>query len=239
MIDLKKYFEIPFEDPAISFDECLLFSEDHLAKLKGQNDAGPYAGQLLALVTPTQTAFDAFNNAMSERDSQTASREGGTMTKDQALEAFQMHVRRREGTIKGAFGKPSPQYEQFFPRGLSEYNRATMANAEVLMDRMVTKTTAFQTDLGVPMVTEFTSLRAAFVTARAAQLDQKSDVTGARDALYAARGVLEAQMTVNLLTLAIKFMKQPEKVALFFNQSLLEDAVRSQEEEPPAPPAPP
>jgi hypothetical protein len=237
MIDLKRYFEVPFEDPAISLDEFLLFGTDHLARLKEQDTNGPDAGSFTALVTATEPLLTAFNAAMSERDSATSSREGGTMSKDQALESFQLHVRRREGTIKGEFGKPSPQYEEFFPRGLSEYARATMANAEVLMDRMVTKTTKYQAQLGAPMVAEFTDLRTAFVNARTTQLGQIGGVSDARDQLKNSRAALELQMTVNLMTVAIKYLKQPEKVSLFFNQTLLEDPNRSQTPEPP--PAPP
>lgn len=233
MIDLKKYFEIPFQDPEISMDEFLLFSEDHLARLKEQNTNGPDAGAFTALIAATQPLFDTFNNDMSDRDAATSAREGGTMTKDEALAAFQLHVRRREGTIKGEFGKPSAQYEEFFPRGLSEYTRATMANAEVLMDRMVTKATKYQAELGAGIVTEFTDLRAAFVSARAAQLGQIGGVSDARDQLWTSRGALEVQTTINALTIAIKYIGQPEKESLFFDQSKLEDPDRS------APPAPP
>lgn len=233
MIDLIKYFQIPFQDPEISFDEILLFTEDHLARLKQQDSDGPDAGDFTSLIEATQPLYDAFNNAMSQRDEVTASREGGTMTKDQALEAFQLHVRRREGTIKGEFGKPSPQYEEFFPRGLSEYSRATMATAEVLMDRMVTKTTKYQAQLGATLVTEFTTLRTAYTTARAAQLNQKGDVSGAADLRWNTRTALEKQTTTNLMTIAIKYLGQPEKLPLFFNQTLLQEPAT-----PPAPPAP-
>lgn len=239
MIDLVKYFQIPFEDPEISFAEFLLFTEDAMARLKRQNEEGPDAGAFTALVDATQPLFDAFNDAMSDHDDVTASREGGTMTKDQALEAFQLLVRRREGAIRSEFGKPSAQYEEFFPRGLREYSRATMSNAEVLMDRMVTKTTKYQALLGAAIVTEFTNARAAFMSARAAQLNQKGDVSGAADARWSTRAALERQTTVNLMTVAIKYLGQPEKVLLFYNQSILEEPESEEEETPVVPPVPP
>jgi hypothetical protein len=49
----------------------------------------------------------------------------------------------------------------------------------------------------------------------------------ARDAIKTARRALELQLTDDLLALAKEFKGQPDKAALFFDQSRLEDPAES------------
>ena len=53
MIKISRYFENPFDDPEISAEEIRIFAEDHLGKITSQNNSGPLAGTLTAMVTAT------------------------------------------------------------------------------------------------------------------------------------------------------------------------------------------
>ena len=230
MMDLQRYFEIAFEDERISDDDLRKFTEDHLRRLTA-NDPDHEFG---ALVTATAAAYSDFFGGISDEDTQAAVRQGLTIAMKDALEGFKAHVRRREGLIRSTWDKDSPEYTEFFPRGLNEYNQVTLGNAETLMTRFVNAATAHQATLGQPVVDEFAQLKEAFVSARTAQLEKKAAVSGSKAEAAAARAALEKQLTVNLLTLALKFVGQPEQGMAFFDQSIIRPASGA----PPAAPAP-
>lgn len=233
MISIERLFQLIFADSQISRAELRLFTEDHLAKLRAQNMSGPFAGQFVSLITATETAFNRFIDTLSAEDSAGAERQGDTITKDAALESFIALVRRRETRIKDRLGKPSAGYEEFFPHGLTEYGKPTMAQAPVLMDRMVLKATKYSAQVGAELITEFTNARSAFVEARSAQVDQKGDVSEIVEERRMARTAVEVQLQKNFLTIALLNVGHPEVVKDYCDQSLLKNPVHA-----PATPAP-
>ena len=237
MISLKRMFLVPFDDPAISSGELRLFSEDHIGRLRRQNTTGAYAGRFTVMLAATEAVFARFVGSLNIRTSAGAAREGDTMAMNAALEAFQALVRRREGRVKDKFGKPSPQYEEFFPRGLTGYNEVTLETAETWMTHMVATSTKYQVQLGADMVAEFTGARTAFVDARGDQTEQSGSVAEAIRERKEARDAMAEQLMDNLYDIAKMFKRQPDRCADFFNESKLREDVPS-EPEPPVPPAP-
>lgn len=239
MIELSRAFEIVFADPRISLTELRIFTEDHIGRLRSQNLTGDHAGQFTALLAAIEPLFAAYCDDLSVKHAATTERKGETLSKDAALAAFQILVRKREPRVADRFGSGSAQYLEFFPLGITQYNRATMQTAETLMDNMVTKAAKYVTQTGQDMLDEFTAARAAFVTARTTQVEQKGDVADAIRQRDTSRAALEVQLTKNWLTIALMFTGQPERCKDFFTQSMLEDPDRTPDEEtPPAPPAP-
>ena len=148
MMLISRFFENHLDDSKISAEELFLFVEDHEAKLKTAGgtpeQVALYRG-LLGALTPLFAEFDA---KLSTRNSLLATLEGDTISKDDALRLFRATIRQREGRVRDAFGKGSPEYEEFFPRGLTEYARARVGNVPQLMDRVVTAATRHQAKLG-------------------------------------------------------------------------------------------
>ncbi len=231
MIKISRYFENPFDDPEISGEELRSFAEDHLGKLKADTARA-------AMATATQAAFDPLDDALSTRAEQIGALGGGTVSKNDVLQLFRTTIRQREGRVRDAFDKGSPQYREIFPQGLTYYTRATMQNIKQRLDYAVEKFTKYEDELGVPLLTEFTGLRASFNSARDDQVEDKGSVSQARDAVKTSRRTLELQLTDNLLALAKEFKGQPDKAALFFDQSRLEDPTQSQATEAAKPAAP-
>ncbi len=238
MIDLKKYLMIPFSDPAISNGELKKFTEDHLGRMRRQNQQGGLLGKLTALIAATEPPFAAFVATLSSRETSGAVKEGDTLAMTAAMKAFKDLVRRRASRVEDKFGKPSQQYEEFFPGGLSRYGAANLENVEQMMTHMVTTSTKYVAQVGQDMVTEFTAAKAAFLAARGGQNEQKGEVADAIRAREAARGALEIQLTRNLLFFAGEFLGEPERLADVIDQSILKEAA-SAEEPPPAPTPPP
>ena len=92
---------------------------------------------------------------MTDEDTKFAVQQGLTIAVENAVENFKKAVSQKEGIVRGNFGKNSPAYQDFFPLGLTEYNKANLQNVELLMQRMVTAANAHVSDLGIPFLTEF------------------------------------------------------------------------------------
>ena len=156
-----------------------------------------------------------------------------------ALAEFQQAVRRREGTIKSEFDKPSATYDEFFPQGLTEYGDATLANAETLMKRFADAAARHVDVLGQAFVDRFAQLRQTFVAARAAQLAMMGEVRAEKLGTAGARAALEDQLMDNLLTLAMKFKRDPDSGMAYFDQSIIRGDAAPAEDEPAKPAAAP
>ena len=68
-------------------------------------------------------------------------------------------------------------------------------------------------------------------------MEAKGNLAQIRAALAAARVVLEMQLGKNILVIATHYHGHPERAADYFNQSLLEDPTRSNEDPVTPPPA--
>jgi hypothetical protein len=227
MMNIEKFFENQLADRKISSEELRQFTEDHNGKLKAKS---ALPAQLAALLAPTEAAFGAFDAALSARTTLQATQSGGTITKDEALQLVRTTVRQREGRVRDKFAKGSGPYAEFFPQGLKEYNQARLGQVPGLLDRLITGATKHQAQLGPELLAEFTALKTTFSTAREGQVDAKGDLAQARANVASTRTALELQLGKNILAIASYHLGSPERAKDYFNQSLLEDPTRSNDD---------
>lgn len=227
MIAIERLYQNHFANPEISAEELRQFTEDHLGKLKA---LPALPANLTALLVPTQTAFAAFDEMISIRSTLQATQSGGTITKDEALQLFRTTVRQREGRVKDKFAKGSGPYAEFFPKGLTEYSKARLGQFSGLIERLIAAAAKYQAQLGPDLLAEFTELKSTFTKARDGQVDTKGDLAQARANVATTRLALELQLGKNLLTTALHHLGHPERAVDYFNQSLLEDPTRNNED---------
>lgn len=221
MFRISRFFDNLFDGPSISSEELRSFTEDHLGKLATHP----------AMKAATQVVFDAFDDALSARLGEVGSLVGDTATKDQVLQAFRTKIRQRRGRIMDAFAEGTPEYLEIFPQGLSFYTKTNMQNIQQRMQYLVDKLDKFKVTLGLPLLQEFTAMKASFDGARDTQVGEMGQVSFARGTVKTTRTALELQLMDNLLTLAKEFKGQPQKAHEFFNQSKLEDPSRQHPED--------
>lgn len=231
MLSIEKLFENHLDNRQISSEELRQFAEDHIARLNHLTSA-PAA--ILALIAASEAVFEEFDGALSVRATLIAEQAGGTITKNEALQLLRTTVRQREGRIRDKLGKGSGPYAEFFPAGLLEYSRARLGQVNALLDRLITAADKYKTTLGPELLAEFTALKNTFATARDGQLDSKGELAAARAAVATTRTPLELQLGRNMLAIASHHLGEPERAKDYFNQSLLEDPTRNNED-PPAP----
>lgn len=229
MRNLRSYFTVIFDTKEISDDHLRKFTEVHLRRLAADNPQNVFT----PLLTATTAAYDAYFGALKDEDTKSAIQQGLTKSMNGALHDFIRAVRRREGTIKGEFDKPSPTYEEFFPHGLEEYNQATLATVETLMTRFANAASRHVEVLGQPFADRFLALKNSFIAARAAQLSVIGEVKGDKVHTAETRDALEDQLMDNVLMLAMKFKRKPDAGMAYFDQSIIRRPEPGDDDEPP------
>lgn len=196
MINLDRFFQNHFDTDKISDANFNKFTTDHLNRLA---KAGTYPALLAAL----QPIYAAWSGSTLSEATNTAIRESYTRSVQNAVDAIRSAISQQEGTVRGKFGKDSPAYQEFFPQGVTDYNRATLGNIQEKLSRFLAAATAHSAELGAPFVTQFTALRDTFKTARDAQLASKGSIATDKSASATTRDQVETQLMKNLLTIAI------------------------------------
>ena len=244
MLDLKRLFEIWFQDPAFSVVEKLSFAGDHQGRLIANNNVDdPVTGGSAfdTLVAEFATVYQTAGGVTSSENIALAVRKARTFAKAQHLELLKDTVSKREGGIEESFGKESVQYLTFFPQGLTQYR--TMKEAEVLplLDQFISAANTYKPTL----LGEFNGLRSTWLAVSGQAAQQAGAVSGADSAQDVAMAALEKQLMKNALTIALFFLtNEPDdaareaKAALYFDQSKLHNPQQQSQSPTPPPPVP-
>ncbi|CAN5419326.1 hypothetical protein BH11BAC5_BH11BAC5_55430 [soil metagenome] len=217
MVNLERFFEIQFDDKEISRQNLRKFTEDHIQRVAAQNTANQYDQML----NDTETKYNSFFGALNDHDTSFALQQSRTKSMNNVMESFIKKVQQRGGLITNSYDEESPEYQEFYPNGKTEYTNANLQNVETLMTRFIAAATAHVATLGNALAVEFTGLLSSFTTARGSQLSQKGLVSAASDDTDTARHALEIQLTKNLLNLALLNIGNTNAAAIFFDQSII------------------
>ena len=217
MIDLSTFFKNHFDSPFISDLKLLKFAQIHLKRLSVNNPGNIYD----TIISEMTLAYNDYYSTLTAKDTKTAFKEGKTVGKNQAVTAFKKFVSRYEGFIRAEWGIKSPEYQEFYPHGLYEYSRGTLANIEKLIDRFLSAATSHQAVLGASFVTNITNHRDDFVNARKSQLGSIAVVAGKKSDKKAKRTVVEEQLMKNLHVIAANNVSKPLAVRQYFDQSFM------------------
>lgn len=217
MINLNTFFKNHLDSVEVSDANFYKFVEDHISRLKANNDSGVYA----TMYDNTLSLFNSYGAALSQEDTQYTQQQGSTISVDTIIAAFKTYTSRTEGLINFIFGVKSAEYQDFFPAGVTEYSQATKANIEVLMRRMVVKTQKYVGKLGSEVVTQFETFYETYTETRRSQLENIGRVTANRSQTEETRVALSRQVMSNLLVIANQFLGNPERGMDFFDQSII------------------
>ncbi len=216
MIELNRLYEnlfFPLETTESNFIEG---TDRHIALLAANNPGGIYT----TILNDTTGKRDLLRQALSASDSEDSEQQGSTITMNNAMNAFTKFIQIREGLIKSTFeGSDSAQYQEFFPHGLTEYNNATLADIETLLNRCVTKATKYETQLGTPFKDDCIAKLNAFKDARTAQLTNIGEAGNLENAAHQAIVNMAFQLTVNLHTTVLNNIGVENAANIFFEQS--------------------
>lgn len=235
MVNLKTLFRNHFDTERISDDNLKKFAEVHLERLSANNGTA----QFTAMITATTNAYTAYFGSITNEDTKYAIQQGLTKAMNSVFEAFKKFVRKREGTIRGEFGEGTPNYEEFFPQGLTEYDSATLANIETMMTRFAAAAERHNAVLGATIQTDAENYMINFKAARKAQLEKIGEVSAQKTATSTTRDVVENELMRNVHLIASMFIGDVDRCMDFFDQSFIRSNGKDEEEETPEEPANP
>ena len=233
MMNMETFFKNHFNTSKISDNNIRKYAEIHLQRMSAKN-AG---GQFTQMIADTTTAYTNYFGSINDEDTRFAIQQGLTIAVENAVENFKKAVSQKEGIVRGNYGKTSIEYQEFFPLGLTEYNRANLQNVETLMQRMVNAANNHVAELGIPFVTEFQGYLSAFQAARTSQLLKIGEVVDLKTNTSFKRDDLEIELMKNVHLIAAMYIGDINTCMDFFDQSFVRDT-QPEEEEEPVPPTP-
>jgi hypothetical protein len=232
MMDLKRLFKNHFDTKEISDDNLRKFAEVHLQRLSANNGTA----QFTAMITATTTAYTNYFGAITNEDTKFAIQQGLTVTMNNIVENFKSFASKKEGLVFGNYGKESPEYQEFYPNGVSEYRQATLANIETLMSRFFAAAERHQAELGAGLQSDAENFLTDFKNARTAQLAKIGEVQAQKSTTSTNRDGIENELMKNVHLIASMFIGNVDRCMDFFDQSFIRGSETDEEEEPPTPP---
>lgn len=217
MINFETLFINHLDTKDVSDDTMKELTQKHLTGMSQNNPGGIYDTPIL----DTTQAYTNYFGAMTDEATKIAIKEGSTVTMNIKLDLFKDFVSQQEGLIRSKWGKTAAEYQEFYPQGVTEYQRAPLKSIDQIMDRYENAATAHQADLGAPFVTDVSTLTTGFKTARQSQLDLMAIVNGKKTETSVKRDVVEIQVMKNLLIIASNNVGNPSVLRNYLDQSLI------------------
>ncbi len=162
MIRISRFFENLFDDRQISVGELMNFSSDHIERIRANDPTGVF-GEILS---QTETKHDALEAAVNALGTDTSQREGRTKDMNEVVADFKKKVSKVEGLISYTFGRQSGTYQEFYPKGITEYTHMTIEDAEILIKRFSTAVDNHASELPPVVKIQFNLLLADYQAAR-------------------------------------------------------------------------
>ena len=220
MIKLETFSINHFDSDRISDDNMDLFSQDHIERTKANNPGNIYDG----IIANTEKAYGDYYTAKTSESFLLAQKEAATVYEEQDTTEFNTLVSMKEGIVRGTWGVASPQYQEFYPHGISEYTKANRAGLNELMDRFLQTATKYGEELPPNFVEAFATIIENYKAHRTAQLGKMGTVSGDKLTTAQNRDVLEIQLMYNVLFIAKENIGHPEAMKVYFTQHLIERA---------------
>ena len=231
MIDLHKFLINPFDDPKISVDELLAFGTDHLQRMNSNDPDGVFGER----ITATTTAVTAVGNAFTDDQTKLGVRKARKQAKDAYRTALPGSIAKIAAAVAAEFGASAPEVAECLPQGRTVFSNCADDKVANHLQTLVNGVTAHQPPLAAKVVTDATALLTGWNAVYAPSESAGGAKTTTQAAKNAARAALQLELFKNLLTLALNFAGQPEKLDTYMQQGLLED----HPQQPPTPPTPP
>jgi hypothetical protein len=236
MITLSRFLDNPFDDRAIALDPLIAFSTDSLQRMISNNPSG----ELDARITATTSALDLVMDCATDDTTKLGIRKARKLAKDNFRAALPKSVSKIFFAVAAKYGPDAPELQECCPSGRSVFSSSTDDHLINHLQTLVNAITAHVADLGAPLVAEATALKNGWASLYAASESATGAKTTTQEGKQMARENLQLMLFLNLLKFAEMFPRQPEKLSLYMQQSLLEPTPSTPPTPPPpTPPTPP
>jgi hypothetical protein len=219
MKDLFRYLEVPFDTPAISLAELIAFSSDHLQRLVLNNPGA----QFNTRITATTTALTALSASTTDDISKMGLRKACKLGKNAFREALPGNITKLHAAVVAQYGADSMQVQDGFPFGRSIFSTCTDDLVSQHLQALSNWLGAHAADLGPGPGNDAAGLLSTWTALYAASESSTAAKAGSEEARRIARSNLQLELFKNLLAIAAVHARDPEKISIYMQQSLLED----------------
>ena len=219
MKKLSTYTDILFLEKEIGEENLGNFGNRHLQAMIDGNGSH----QLDDLISQTTPILNNYDAKLLVKTGNLSNRHVATLTVRQYQSQYKGLLSTASSTVLNKCKKTDPLYADFFPVSLSKYSRAHLDDMGNIIIHFIDKFTT-HTEYGTAgsnMKNAFTSLKNAFVPAKATQNTDKDNVKTASHDMTVERFALATQLTFNVLTIAAMNLGDPKQMNVFFDTSLL------------------
>jgi hypothetical protein len=176
---------------------------------------------LAAIIAATEERWQEMFGNLQTYDADLNLQRGLTKDVNITVSQFSYKALKLEPLVESIFDKGTAIYLEFFPQGREEIHDLTLLNSLLVMNRIVASCGKYSADIGATWETELKDIRDNFKTLYASQQEKKGDVHGATPAYKEITNRLYIQMFRNLGTLMSEYAETPDKVATFYDQSIV------------------
>ena len=195
------------------------FATDNAGRMAMHNPGGIFTTRL----TATNLSLAALISCSADDQGKLSLR----MAKKQMKKAFRNALGGKigmlQGSVQGHYGMNAPEVTEIFGAGRSAFSECADDSLEAMLINLVTRVTARVADLGAPLVADAQALLTGWNTVYDASEGASEDKLLSQMEKRLAREAVQLDLFKNLLTITLNYPDDPEKVALYMTQSLLED----------------
>lgn len=218
MIQIDKIFQNYFDDVRITAARFSNFAADHIVRVNNIDTDGVFKAATADIVA----AYTPFYKGLSSIDTSLVTKKGKTMTVKEVRKGFGTFMSEYENEIARSLGgRSTPNYVAFYPRGVSEFTKATIKEMPILVQRIYTLATDNAALLGktvTPLLQAFNEEWKAAITDQSTVKGTLSDGRAGRDTL---RYNLEIALLAAIHLVGYNFPGDAAKCMSFFDFSLL------------------
>lgn len=230
---LSRFLEVPFDELGVALVRLIAFTADHLQRMIAINPGALFN----ARITATTTAFNAVAACASDEQTKLGVRKAQVEIKESFRGSLPEKVGYLYGALIGKFGPNGPQVTECFPEGRAVFSNCRDAVVEEHLQTLFNGLTAHEGALGGQPKSDAGGLLSTWLAVYGASKSSRGAKTATEESRRTARTNLQLELYRNLLTIGMNYARQPEKLSLFMQQSLLESHLQEEttgEEDAPA-----
>ena len=217
MVSMKKLFGNLFTSKETTPNRLLLGAKDHLARITKANTNNQFDAEI-AILTPLIAVLE---DEVSNVDTTLNLQSGQTDEVDVVTYNFHSTLSTLSGVIANSVGGADTiAYKEFFPVGLTEYDRAARKTMVMLTTRINKAATKYATQLGPTVAAKLQGFKAAYIAARDSQSTSIANLALTRTDKTSAVKDVQLAITQSVHLVGNLFPGEVIKCSSFFNFNL-------------------
>ncbi len=189
-------------------------------------DDNPLTSMFIENRTAINSLYVQYSESRGKKALNLSQREGKTISVNQLVKNIKNFISLKEGIIKNKYRVGTPEYEEIYPLGKSEYNKATKKNIIKLFKRFIDSLSVHKADFDAALLAEAQALYDSLIKAMSSQSGKKGEVKDAASGTKELRRQLAVQMFKNLLLLLLINAENPEKVKDYYDENFIKHAAK-------------